>query len=168
MEFFDSGHLASGLGDLDAVADEDGLEVDAKEAWVEPEDQSAPGVGELVQIQGRAMEEVQEPVVAGRLQAQSAHDAGDAEHILASGESGQTEGPSQEGAGAGAAGAYWQISYTRRMKSRTEYVRREWVKEIRRQTATHKRFKRLVDQWIDLSIEHSRLTMQIAEPRESR
>src|ERR1017187_10852054 len=63
------------------------------------------------------------------------------------------------------AGAYWQISYTRRMKSRTEYVRREWVKEIRRQTATHKRFKRLVDQWIDLSIEHSRLTMQIAEPR---
>ncbi len=65
-------------------------------------------------------------------------------------------------------GAYWQISYTRRMKSRTEYVRKEWVKAIRRQTATHKRFKLLVDQWIDLSIEHSRLTMQIAEPRASR
>ena len=63
------------------------------------------------------------------------------------------------------AGAYWQISYTRRMKSRTEYVRREWVKELRRQIATHKRFKRLVDQWIDLGIEHSRLTMQIAEPK---
>jgi hypothetical protein len=60
-------------------------------------------------------------------------------------------------------GAYWQISYTRLMKSRTEYVRPEWVKEIRRQTATHKRFKRLLDQWIDLSIEHSRLTMQMAE-----
>ena len=60
-------------------------------------------------------------------------------------------------------GAYWQISYTRQMKSRTEYVRPEWVKEIRRQIATHKRFKRLVDQWIDLSIEHSRLTMQMAE-----
>ena len=63
------------------------------------------------------------------------------------------------------AGAYWQISYTRRMKSRTEYVRREWVKELRRQIATHRRFKRLVDQWIDLGIEHSRLTMQIAEPK---
>ena len=62
-------------------------------------------------------------------------------------------------------GAYWQISYTRRMKSRTEYVRREWVQEIRRQAATHKRFKRLVEQWIDLSIEHSRLTMQVAEPK---
>ena len=60
-------------------------------------------------------------------------------------------------------GAYWQISYTRRMKSRTEYVRPQWLKEIRRQTMTHKRFKRLVDQWIDLSIEHSRLTLLKAD-----
>ena len=60
-------------------------------------------------------------------------------------------------------GAYWQISYTRRMKSRTEYVRREWVKDLRHQIATHKRFKSLVEQWIDLSIEHSRLTVQVAE-----
>jgi hypothetical protein len=60
-------------------------------------------------------------------------------------------------------GAYWQISYTRRMKSHTEYVRPQWVKEIRRQTVTHKRFKRLVDQWIDLSIEHSRLTLLKAD-----
>ena len=60
-------------------------------------------------------------------------------------------------------GAYWQISYTRQMKSRTEYVRKEYVKEVRRQAVIHKRFKRLVDQWIDLSIEHSRLTMQTAE-----
>ena len=62
-------------------------------------------------------------------------------------------------------GAYWQISYTRQMRSRTEYVRPEWVKAIRRQTATHKRFKRLIDQWIDLSIEHSRPTMQMAESK---
>ena len=61
------------------------------------------------------------------------------------------------------AGAYWQISYTRHMKSRTEYVRREWVAEVRKQIATHKRFKRLIDQWIDLGIEHSQLAMQIAK-----
>lgn len=65
-------------------------------------------------------------------------------------------------------GAYWQISYTRQMKSRTEYVREEWIPEVRRQIATHKRFKRLIDQWIDLSIERSKLTMQIAEPRATR
>ena len=61
------------------------------------------------------------------------------------------------------AGAYWQISYTRRMKSRTEYVRREWVAEVRRQIATHKRFKRLIDQWVDLGIEHSQLAMHMAK-----
>src|SRR5664279_2176686 len=65
-------------------------------------------------------------------------------------------------------GAYWQISYTRQMKSRTEYVRKEYVKGVRGQTVTNKRFKRLVDQWIDLSIEHSRLTMKIAVPSASR
>ena len=64
-------------------------------------------------------------------------------------------------------GAYWQISYTRQMKSRTEYVRREWVKELRCQIATHKRFKRLVDQWIDLSITQSKLAMQTTEPKET-
>ena len=61
-------------------------------------------------------------------------------------------------------GAYWQISYTRQMKSRTEYVREEWVPQIRRQIATHQQFKRLIDQWIDLDIERSKLSMQIAEP----
>jgi hypothetical protein len=62
-------------------------------------------------------------------------------------------------------GAYWQISYTRRMKSRTEYVRKEWVTDIRKQIATHKRFRRLIDQWGDLSIEHSQLTMRIAKSK---
>lgn len=62
-------------------------------------------------------------------------------------------------------GAFWQISYTRQMKSRTEYVRKEWVAEIRKQIATHKRFKRLIDQWIDLGIEHSQLAMQIAKTK---
>ena len=48
MELFDSGQLASGFGDLDAVADEDGPAVDAQDAGVEPEEQSTLGEGELV------------------------------------------------------------------------------------------------------------------------
>ena len=62
-------------------------------------------------------------------------------------------------------GAYWQISYTRDMKGRSEYIRREWVTAIRKQIAAHKRFKHLIDQWVDLSIEHSKLTMQIAKSK---
>ncbi len=66
------------------------------------------------------------------------------------------------------AGGYWQISYTRQMKSRTEYVRREWVTEVRKQIATHRRFKRLIDQWVNLGIEHSRLAMQIAKTKDAK
>ena len=62
-------------------------------------------------------------------------------------------------------GAYWQLSYTRDMKGRSEYIRPEWVTEIRKQIATHKRFRHLIVQWVDLSIEHSKLTMQIAKTR---
>lgn len=58
-------------------------------------------------------------------------------------------------------GPYWQISYTRKMKSHTAYVRREDVAEVRRQIADYKKFKRLVEQWIDLSIELSSLKIQI-------
>ena len=57
-------------------------------------------------------------------------------------------------------GAFWQISYTHQMKSRTEYVRKEWVARVRKQIAVHKRFKRLIDQWVDLGIEHSQLNMK--------
>jgi hypothetical protein len=65
-------------------------------------------------------------------------------------------------------GGYWQISYTRQMKSRTEYVREEWVTEVRRQVEMHKRFKRLVEKWIDLGIERSKLAMRTGKPGTSR
>ena len=64
-------------------------------------------------------------------------------------------------------GAYWQISYTRQRKSHTEYVRPEWEPDIHKQIATYKRFTCLVEQWIDLSIEHSKLRMQIAKQERS-
>ena len=65
-------------------------------------------------------------------------------------------------------GPYWQISYTRRMRSHTDYIRAEWVAGIRKQIATYKRFKRLVEQWVNLSIQHSQLSMRIAKRKRSR
>jgi hypothetical protein len=58
-------------------------------------------------------------------------------------------------------GAYYQISYTLNMKSRTEYVRKECVNDIRRQIVNYKRFKKLTTEWIKLSIEHSKLSMKL-------
>ncbi len=56
-------------------------------------------------------------------------------------------------------GPYWQISFTRNMKSKSEYVRAECVPDIRKQIAAYKRFKKLTEEWIDLGIELSKLNM---------
>lgn len=57
-------------------------------------------------------------------------------------------------------GAYYQISYTREMKSRTEYVPRHCLPQARREIRHYKRFKALVAQWVDLCIEQSRRMMK--------
>lgn len=62
-------------------------------------------------------------------------------------------------------GPYYQLSYTRDMKSRTDYIPRNWVREVGRQVRNYKRFKLLTAEWVDLSIEQSRL--QIRLTRES-
>jgi hypothetical protein len=60
-------------------------------------------------------------------------------------------------------GAYYQLSYTYDMKSCSQYIRPDQVREIRRQTAEYRRFKQLVDLWIELSIEHSQIKIKLSE-----
>jgi len=60
-------------------------------------------------------------------------------------------------------GEYYQLSFTHKMKSRTEYIRPLFVKEIRNQVSNYKTFRKLVMQWVDLSIEYSRLKMDLAK-----
>jgi len=57
-------------------------------------------------------------------------------------------------------GAFFQISYTHKMKSKTEYVRPEFVKEVRQQIRNYKEFKRLIEKWIQLGIQYSQLSMK--------
>lgn len=60
-------------------------------------------------------------------------------------------------------GGFFQISYTYRMKSKTEYVKAEFVQDLRRQIATFKRFKKLTQRWIDLAIRHSQMKIKLAK-----
>ena len=62
-------------------------------------------------------------------------------------------------------GSYYQLSYTREMQSRTEYIARDCLREVRRQISNYKRFKVLTAKWIALSIEQSRLKMKLARRR---
>ena len=59
-------------------------------------------------------------------------------------------------------GPYYQLSYTRQMKSRTDYIARDCLRDVRRQIGNYKRFKALSAKWIALSIEHSRLKIKLA------
>ena len=60
-------------------------------------------------------------------------------------------------------GGFYQISYTYRMKSKTEYVKAESVKDLKGQIATFKRFKKLMQQWVDLAIRHSQMKIKLAK-----
>lgn len=52
---------------------------------------------------------------------------------------------------------FHQISYTRKGKSRSEYVRPESLPAVRREVVAYKKFRRFVEQIIDMSLEASRL-----------
>jgi hypothetical protein len=60
-------------------------------------------------------------------------------------------------------GPYYQLSYTHKMRSRTQYVRTEFVNETRQQIDVYKRFRKLIEKWIDLAIEHSQIKMKQAK-----
>lgn len=57
-------------------------------------------------------------------------------------------------------GEFFQLSYTHKMKSRTEYVRPQFVQQVRKQIRNYKTFKKLIDKWVELGIQYSQLSMK--------
>ena len=51
---------------------------------------------------------------------------------------------------------FYQISYTRQMRSHTEYVRPEHLVELRRETVIFRRFRKLVERWVALALKASK------------
>lgn len=64
-------------------------------------------------------------------------------------------------------GSYYQLSYTHQMKGRTEYVREEFANLIKQQIATYKKFKRMIEEWIRLAIQYSKMKMDLAKRQDS-
>jgi len=56
---------------------------------------------------------------------------------------------------------FYQISYTQKNKSKTEYVRPYNIKVLKQQIRAYKKWKMLVERWIELSIIYSKLKMDI-------
>jgi hypothetical protein len=59
-------------------------------------------------------------------------------------------------------GAYYQLSYTFQMRSRTEYVRPQEVAQLRGELAEYKRYKRLTARWVALSLQRAKLRIKAA------
>jgi hypothetical protein len=57
-------------------------------------------------------------------------------------------------------GAYYQISYTHRMKSKTQYVRSDSLAQVRREIRDYNKLKKLIERWVALGIEYSALSMK--------
>ena len=57
-------------------------------------------------------------------------------------------------------GPYYQISFRRHGKSSSQFVRQEDVPEVQRQLNNYRRLRELVDEWITLSSELSRLRLR--------
>src|SRR5438477_12727516 len=53
-------------------------------------------------------------------------------------------------------GAYYQLSYTYQMKSKTEYVTAELVPQIEQELVEYKRYRELTAELVDLTISLSR------------
>lgn len=52
-------------------------------------------------------------------------------------------------------GPYYQLSYTRKGKGTTRFVRRENLATVKEQLRNYARLRALVDRWVDLAIELS-------------
>lgn len=62
-------------------------------------------------------------------------------------------------------GPYYQISYSHKGKSRTEFVKKEMVGQVRKQLKNYHTFRRLTREWVELSLEIARLRREEAKSR---
>jgi hypothetical protein len=54
-------------------------------------------------------------------------------------------------------GPYQQISYTHRGKSKTEFVKKENLKDVKLQLENYVKLKELTNEWVDLALELARM-----------
>ena len=64
-------------------------------------------------------------------------------------------------------GPYYQLSYTYRGKSRTEFVRKQFVPQVQKEMKNYAIFRHLTKQWIDLSLEIARLRREESKSKGS-
>ena len=57
-------------------------------------------------------------------------------------------------------GPYYQLSFTRKGKSRTKFIKNPHVSMVKKHLTNYTQLRRLIDQWIELSTELCQLKME--------
>ncbi|MBI5527695.1 MAG: hypothetical protein HY897_15300 [Deltaproteobacteria bacterium] len=57
-------------------------------------------------------------------------------------------------------GPYYQLSYTRKGRSTSRFVKKEDVALVRRQVKNYARFRKLVESWVDAAMELAALNLK--------
>lgn len=57
-------------------------------------------------------------------------------------------------------GPYYQLSFTRKGRSRTKFVKKPQLKEVKKQLKSYARLRSLIDSWIELSTELCQLRLE--------
>ena len=65
-------------------------------------------------------------------------------------------------------GAYYQVSYTLRMRSHTDYVRPNELAQLRQELAAYRRFKQLTTRWVQVALRRSRWAISRARLGQER
>ncbi len=60
-------------------------------------------------------------------------------------------------------GPYYQLSYSHKGKSTTEFVKKDGIAEMRRQIRNYRAFKKLTEEWVDLSVNIGKLRKKTAD-----
>ena len=60
-------------------------------------------------------------------------------------------------------GPYYQLSFARKGKSSSRFVRRENLEDVQEQVSNYRRLRKLIDTWIDLATELSDLRLRAKE-----
>jgi hypothetical protein len=62
-------------------------------------------------------------------------------------------------------GPYYQLSYVHQGKSTSQFIQKELTAKVSEQLATYKRFRTLVNDWVDLALQLARENLRIDKER---
>lgn len=60
-------------------------------------------------------------------------------------------------------GPYYQLSYSNKGRSTSQFIKKEFLVDTRKQIENYKKFKKLTELWVDLALEHAKLKIEIAK-----